>query len=173
MLLFTCCSEREIGQHLRGITSHFKHLFWLFWMLPGKLVICIKFTKKTDNFDNKVLTTVYYVRTGFFFKSHKRGLGEKSCLYLILWFRMCETFCKTATFSLKTNGKDIQKSCKRNDGNNRLIMGEKWKQTAKWDEIISEVPFLFLLEICYLRKNFIQLWDCLKDHFVSFFQDHF
>ena len=34
-------------------------------------------------------------------------------------------FCKSATFSLKTNGKDIQKSCKINEGNNRLIMVEK------------------------------------------------
>ena len=60
-----------------------------------------------------------------FFQMPHKGSGEKSCHYIILRFRMSKMFCKTATFSLKTNGKDIQKSCKINEENNRLIMVEK------------------------------------------------
>ena len=50
----------------------------VFWMQPRTLAICIKFTKKTDNYENKVLTTVYYVRTGIFFSNQTKGVGGKN-----------------------------------------------------------------------------------------------
>ena len=52
-------------------------------MLPGKLVSCIKFTNKTDNFENKVLTTVYYVSTRFFFSNPTKGVGGDNIATLL------------------------------------------------------------------------------------------